>query len=215
MLATAVLLVIGLCGSLTLLRNQAPVQTLLAQQKPLWLATYIDDVSPFTCASFGSAWQHGVHLHILGLKDPGNKLKVIRNGKIRKVVAMRDWLRSVPEEAVVVFNDATDVLYLVSPDEVYQAFLNISAKLSADTVLFAGERNLWPYFDDYPERPSTHFKNPDPWQRLALYPTSNQSSFRFANAGNWIARQPAALALMTRWDNLMKLRKYKTIMGHT
>lgn len=85
-----------------------------------------------------SAKKHNINLNIFGY---GEEYK--GNGKKR--ILMHRFLQSCPQDAIFLFIDAYDVIFLTGEDEIYDTYI----KHYNDELVFGGEQNLGMYsFDD-------------------------------------------------------------------
>tara|TARA_E500000178_G_C17007347_1_gene748803 strand:- start:758 stop:1660 length:903 start_codon:yes stop_codon:yes gene_type:complete len=85
-----------------------------------------------------SAKKHNIKLHIFGL---GEEYK--GNGKKR--ILMHRFLQSCPEDAIFLFVDAFDVIFLANEEEIFNKYRSHYK----DELVFGGEQNLGMYtFDD-------------------------------------------------------------------
>lgn len=118
--------------------------------------------------------------------------------KRTKVYAVRDFLSSLHVDTTIVFNDASDVVYLQSKTATISKLREWSGAIRSGTIFFGAERNFWPYFLDGKVR------LPGAERKFSEYPVDNTTSFRFLNSGQWIGRRSSALQLCKYWTELLE-----------
>lgn len=82
---------------------------------------------------FDSAEHLGIDVHVAGFNQP-----YFRNGT--KLLRMQEALEALPENDVVLFVDAFDVMLVQPKEEILTAFYRLKSP-----IVFAGEMNLFPY----------------------------------------------------------------------
>ena len=124
---------------------------------------------------------------MVGLKE--------KDPKKRKVFATLEYLRTISHDPLIVFNDASDVLYMphLSSRAIIGAFNK--ATTSERQILFAAERNCFPYFLDIETKKQLL---PNASEKCANFPAS-PTTYKWLNAGNWAAKRSVALILLERW----------------
>lgn len=156
--------------------------------------TYLDHVGDLACASVRSAAASRIQLAIVGLGGPASGAE--SDPKRRKVAAVREFLLASPafaNDTHIVFSDGTDVLYTHATRS-FMARMAIGLGVTAPRrVIFGAERNCWPFMDGEREL--------QPGGRVfcSNIARASASSFRFPNAGNWIARKDVAIRMLSDW----------------
>lgn len=155
--------------------------------------TFTDRIREEECLSFRSLWYNGVPLVVLGLN--GTLGLEDGNPKKRKVFATLEYLRTISHDPLIVFNDASDVLFMphLSPMAILGAFEK--ATTSERQILFAAERNCFPYFLDI--ETNQQFL-PNASEKCANFPAS-PTTYKWLNAGNWAAKRSVAIPLLEHW----------------
>jgi hypothetical protein len=102
-----------------------------------------------------SCEHYNIHLEVLGLGQP-----YTGNGK--KLIHLKNYLASIPDEDLVLFVDAYDVLILANKQTIIEKFLALN-----NPCIISAETNLHPYNKGF----------------LRRYPKS-PTKFRFLNAGS-------------------------------
>jgi hypothetical protein len=191
------------------------------------MVTFSNRLRKEECHSFRSLWMAGAPIHAIGIDgsylgtqwweamrqkaDPGGTIM-----KKLKVFATYDYLQTLPPHALVVFNDASDVIYSPhwmepkdsssSPsswqDRLWSTVQSIHRAHGTDprvTTLFGAERTCWPFFINGAPRMENAAKI------CNSYPQS-PSTYRYLNSGNWIAFRDPALQLLARWKHDLEFR---------
>ena len=146
--------------------------------------TFSDRVADGLCISMASAAKRGFPLNVLGV-DSDIRVDV-RNRKLRKLYGISHFLSSNEGRSgfsdwdVLLFGDANDVLYFSSADDILAEFRRLSQGRK-QFVLFAGERNCWPYRLNGKELMEGGNET------CGKFPTGN-STFRYLNSGGYIGR---------------------------
>jgi hypothetical protein len=118
------------------------------------------------CRAVESAVRNGYDLVILGFKVPWK-------GLAQKLDAAYKFALSIPDDDLMLFTDAFDVLYTDSSDKIVKIFMERNYK-----ILFAGECGCWPHivedkqacFKGYPEAPTPYrYLNSGTWIGIAKY----------------------------------------------
>lgn len=163
--------------------------------------TYTDKLELAECMSIRSAASQGMLIDILGLDSKVSSTELARR-KQNKVYHMANYLKKVPQNTVVVFNDAADVLYVADRDTIDQKLQSLFFTGNFPRIVFAAERNFWPfYLDSQPRLPGAVNK-------LATYPNATSTSYRFLNSGNWAGTGNAARNLVKCWIRLLSTNAY-------
>jgi hypothetical protein len=113
------------------------------------------------CRSVESAIRYNYELVILGWQVPWRGLS-------QKLEAARKYAASIPENDLLLFTDAFDVLYTSDALNIVEIFLKRNY-----TILFAAECGCWPHVMDEPRVCQTGYP---------LSPTP----YRYLNSGTWI-----------------------------
>jgi hypothetical protein len=116
------------------------------------------------------------------------KLLIQKNGKfMRRLI----YARSQLPEMLLVFNDASDVVYVphLDPDTIYGCF-HQSVPSPMKSVLFAAEQKCYP----------GHLQAllPNAKKKCASFPRLG-SSYCYINVGNWAAMRDSAVNLLEIW----------------
>lgn len=177
-------------------RNTATTTALNVQ-----FVTYTDKLELAECKSIRSAASQGILIDILGLDSNVNSTELARR-KQNKVYHLANYLKKVPQNTVVVFNDAADVLYVADRKTIDQKLHSLFSTGKLPRIVFAAERNFWPfYLDSEPRLPGAENK-------LALYPNATSTTYRFLNSGNWAGTGNAARNLVNCWVRLLSTNAY-------
>lgn len=145
-------------------RSNSPKASTTAPKKPkLHAVTYAshhgrDDRF---CRSVESAIRHNYELVILGWQ-------LQWKGLSQKLEAAHTYASSIPEDDLLLFTDAFDVLYTAESTRIVDVFLQRNY-----TILFAAECGCWPHVMD------------DPKVCVSGYPKS-PTPYRYLNSGTWI-----------------------------
>ena len=134
-----------------------------------------------------SAAIQGYKLNVLGIED--SYVVEVHDPKLKKLYGMKAFLSDrsalaqlgVNDDTVLIFADASDILYLGPYDEALKLISKHVIRTGRDgVVLLAGERNCWPYLHANKERlrGGKHICDQFPHKK---------SSFRFLNAGAYAA----------------------------
>ncbi|EER11710.1 hypothetical protein Pmar_PMAR002313 [Perkinsus marinus ATCC 50983] len=127
------------------------------------------------CLGMESALQQEIRVEVLGPPVDVTK-KEFADPKALKPFVLLNRLKSMPTDALMVFNDALDVWF--TPHASEEAFVKAferELQIPEDTILVSAERNCWPP----PERM--------PYCRD--YPASGHgTTYKYANTGGWMGR---------------------------
>lgn len=163
--------------------------------------TYTDKLELAECKSVRSAASQGILIDILGLDSYASSIELERR-KQNKVYHLQNYLKKVPRETVVVFNDAADVIYVADRNTMEQKLQSLFATGNLPRVFFAAERNFWPfYLDGEPRLPGAENK-------LVAYPNDTSTTYRFLNSGNWAGTSNAVQKLVSCWVRLLSTNAY-------
>eukprot|EP00191_Tetraselmis_sp_GSL018_P024578 CAMPEP_0177621896 /NCGR_PEP_ID=MMETSP0419_2-20121207/27888_1 /TAXON_ID=582737 /ORGANISM="Tetraselmis sp., Strain GSL018" /LENGTH=120 /DNA_ID=CAMNT_0019121961 /DNA_START=100 /DNA_END=459 /DNA_ORIENTATION=+ len=118
------------------------------------------------------------------------------NPKFRKVLAVHDFLQnfSRSNRSVLLFADASDVIYLGGNQEIFKSYVRYLNNTITQSVIFGAEKNFWPYFSL-----GRGALLPDAYRRLEQYPKFGNDPYPFANAGLWIGDVSSAANLVRNW----------------
>ena len=174
---------------------------LLTESAEVYFTTYLSEIgsNPVQCSSIRSALTSGVELIILGNGEPGRvvdvkhfdiEVKVQQCAKKPYLLAeyLEKFSSTFKEDDIIVFNDGSDVLYSTNPQKLEEQFVKMEKN---DTVIFSTERNCFPPPCREPSKEVT-------------------SSFRYLNAGGWIARYKVAVKFLANWIHTMEFEKVAT-----
>lgn len=175
--------------------NKAPSQ--------VHFVTFSNRLRSEECHSFRSLWMSGIPIHAVGVngdflnKNWGKNMTTKTDMKKAKVYAAYDYIQTLEKDSMIFFNDASDVIYVpnLNSTDVWNSFQEVNLKHGTNpsaTVMFGAERNCWPFFLN--ERPRV----PGAAKQRNKYPQS-PTSYRYLNAGNWVAFRDPALRLLNRW----------------
>ena len=168
--------------SSTKIKQNDSKQFPLSLPNELVFFTYSDRVTKGLCLSMLSAASNGFLLHVLGIND--TYVGDVHEPKLKKLYGMKSFLSDrralerygLGDETVLVFADASDVLYLGSRDEALHTLQQLLGPLERGIILISGERNCWP-FVHYDKELIAGGR-----EKCEEFPHRN-SSFRFLNAG--------------------------------
>lgn len=113
------------------------------------------------CRAIESAVRHNYELVILGWKVPWK-------GLAQKLDAAYKYSLTLPDDDLMLFTDAFDVLFTDQSEKILRIFLNRGYK-----ILFAGECGCWPHIMENPKICRD------------MYPVS-PTPYRYLNSGTWI-----------------------------
>ena len=160
--------------------------------------TFSDRLREDECLGFRSIWVSGVEMMCLGIdgtfknSDWAKKEFAKRNHKKWKPYAAREYINKLSENTLVIFSDASDVLYMphLSKELLWQRYLEANP-YPYNYIIFGAEAHCWPFY---------------PWYRhiakkvCSLFPKSNSTSpFQYLNSGNWMGFKNNALFLVEKW----------------
>ncbi len=115
------------------------------------------DPHPFMFRLFNSAEKHGIPITHIG-KDSNSW-----GGNITKPIWFYNYIKTLPDEAIVVCTDACDVFFCAPEKEILEKFRKMDAP-----IVFSTERNCYPYAYLRP-----HFQGAN-------------TSFKYLNAGGFL-----------------------------
>lgn len=151
----------------------------------LHIYTYTDRLQKEECASFQTALIKNLNLNVLvgRQSNEGTDAK-----KLRKIPVTLDAFDHIhiPSNHIIMFCDASDVVYTESANKIIDAFEKVEKQYKKNknlpVVIFGAERNCWPFMHNDIEL----IKNGRLWCEK-IYPSSN-TSFRWLNSGQFITR---------------------------
>ena len=161
------------------------------------VVTYSDRISEGLCRSMTSAAVHGFELRVFGLDAATSFAEFKGDPKKKKVLGMEKLFGNqtmqkqlgLHNESIIIFADAADVIYLDTLDKVKKRYFAISSEHGENSVLFAAERNCWPYMAGKQQR------IPGGKAECAVFPDRN-STFRYLNSGAYIGKFRAIKAML-------------------
>ena len=161
------------------------------------VVTYSDRISEGLCRSMTSAAVHGFELRVFGLDAATSFAEFKGDPKKKKVLGMEKLFGNqtmqkqlgLHNESIIIFADAADVIYLDTLDKVKKRYSVISGEHGENPVLFAAERNCWPYMAGKQQR------IPGGKAECAVFPDRN-STFRYLNSGAYIGKFRAIKAML-------------------
>lgn len=142
-----------------------------------------------TCRVTRSAGAHGIRMNVLDDSVISHELR-LKDKKLSKIIALKSVLESrehrrfynLEDNTIIAFVDATDVVFLGTPDEFETTFLKIEKKWGYGLVLVGAEENCWPYMIGETER-LTEGK-----QTCRLLSAGRETRYKFLNSGTYIGR---------------------------
>jgi hypothetical protein len=201
------------------------LSSFLEREKPqpepvIHMVTFSNRLRVEECQSFRSLWMAGVPIHAVGIDESylgtdwweTMKQKPDASGTIMKklkVFATYDYLQTLPPQALIVFNDASDVIYSPRWDptrpfqqqlwSTVQAIHRAQGTNPRETTIFGAERTCWPFFINGAPRMAGAAK------MCNRYPPS-PTTYRYLNSGNWIAFRDPALRLLEQWKHDLEFK---------
>lgn len=123
------------------------------------------------CRGLESVVRNHIPMHVLGW---GLKW----HGLSQKLEGSLEAVRRLPNDCIVVFTDAYDILYQEGPEAIKDAFLALN-----HSIVFSAECGCWP-----------HVTKPGRicWDKYPKAPTP----YRYLNSGQWAARAAAAAPVL-------------------
>ena len=112
-----------------------------------------------------SAMKQGFSVKNIGANRDWKGTDMSGAGGGHKIVMIKEYLATLPEDDVVLFTDAYDVFYMSDLDDITRRYLDMQAE-----IIFAAESEIWP-------EPGMASKHPTP-----------ETKYRYLNSGTFIGR---------------------------
>jgi len=164
----------------------------------VFIVTFLSHFSTIACASFRSNVASGAQVIYLGLEDnlhgsgssrgfgylSNHNMKSLKVHVVLKFLEHATATGMIRNQDLIVFSDGTDTLYtLKAKNKVAERFFAMDLN-PKNTVLFSAERGCYPNY--------------------CIFDSTINSTYKYPNSGQWIARKDVAVWLLRSWLQVMK-----------